>query len=228
MLEYFRGVGFECQIVELDAGSKFPQDIDFIDAAVFLGGPMNVYEENKHPFLKKEIVFLNQLLEEKKPILGICLGSQLLAQSCGAKVGRASCKEIGFSSVYLNESGLNDPLFSGLPQTLDVFQWHEDTFEIPPEGQLIATSRDCPHQAFRINHCAYGLQFHIEVTDEMIESWIKKYFKCPDPFLHPKGEKMLSDYKEKKQVFDVQAQRIYENFNRIIILSLTKNQSYFA
>ena len=126
-------------------------------------------------FSEIEDLFIKEAIQRGKSILGICLGAQLIAKALGAKVFKAPMKEIGWYDVSLTRIGSRDPLFSNLPKTFPVFQWHEDTFEIPKAGKLIATSTDVPHQAFRYGENVYGLQFHLEVTEEMIKEWIDTY-----------------------------------------------------
>jgi GMP synthase (glutamine-hydrolysing) len=175
------------QILNLTSGVHLPK-LDGFTHIVFLGGPMNVYEEDRYPFLKDEDLFIKEAIQRGKAILGICLGAQLVAKALGAKVSKAPAKEIGWYDVSLTEIGLQDPLFSNLPKTFPVFQWHEDTFEIPKAGKLIATSSPVPHQAFRYGEKVYGLQFHLEVTEEMIREWMETYeeefkgLQLPPPF----------------------------------------------
>jgi GMP synthase-like glutamine amidotransferase len=138
-----------------------------------MGGPMNVYEEDKYPFLKSEDLFIKEAIQSGRSILGICLGSQLIAKALGATVFKAPVKEIGWYEVSLTKEGLKDPLFSGFPKRFSVFQWHEDTFEIPNQAKLIVTSSSVPHQAFRYGGNVYGLQFHLEVTEEMVREWME-------------------------------------------------------
>jgi len=98
-----------------------------------------------------------------------------MAKALGAKVAQAPVKEVGWYDVSLTRMGARDPLFSELPKTFSVFQWHEDTFEIPRAANLIVTSTSLPHQAFRYGDNVYGLQFHLEVTEEMIREWMEAY-----------------------------------------------------
>jgi len=162
------------RVLCLDSDARLPRPEGFTHI-ILLGGPMNVYEEEHYPFLKDEDLFIKEAVQRGKFILGICLGAQLIAKALGAKVFKAPVKEIGWFDVSLTEIGLQDPLFSDLPKTFPVFQWHEDTFEIPRSAKLIATSSSVHHQAFRYADNAYGLQFHLEVTEEMIQEWIKTY-----------------------------------------------------
>jgi GMP synthase (glutamine-hydrolysing) len=175
------------QVLSLNSDVRFPK-LDSFTHLVFLGGPMNVYEEDRYPFLREEDLFIKEAIQRGKSILGICLGAQLMAKALGAKVFKASVKEIGWYDVSLTEIGSQDSLFSDLPKTFPVFQWHEDTFEIPKAGKLIATSSPVPHQAFRYGEKVYGLQFHLEVTEEMIQGWMETYeeefkgLQLPPPF----------------------------------------------
>jgi GMP synthase-like glutamine amidotransferase len=162
------------QILNINSNIGLPR-LDDLTHIVILGGPVNVYEEDRYPFLKVEDLFIKEAIKRGKPILGICLGAQLIAKALGAKVFKAPVKELGWYDVALTRIGLHDPLFSDLPKTFRVFQWHEDTFEIPKTGELIVTSIDVPHQAFRYGDKVYGLQFHLEVTEEMIKDWMNTY-----------------------------------------------------
>jgi len=174
--DFFLGKGYPIKVVNLGQGGVLPKDTAGLDAVVVLGGPMNVDEEGKYPFLKEEKAFIRKTVEAKIPFLGVCLGSQLLARACGAEVGKSPNKEIGWYSVGLNSQGKKDPLFKGVEDVFDVFQWHEDMFSVPEGGVLLAGSKLCPHQAFRVGSNAYGLQFHIEITPDCIADWAGTYF----------------------------------------------------
>jgi GMP synthase-like glutamine amidotransferase len=162
------------QILDLEMDARLPK-INGLSHLIFLGGPMNVYEEDRYPFLRDEDLFIKEAIQRGKAILGVCLGAQLIAKALGAKVFKAPVKEIGWYDVTLTKMGSQDPLFSGLPRTFPVFQWHEDTFEIPNRARLIATSSPISHQAFRYGERVYGLQFHLEVTEQMIREWMETY-----------------------------------------------------
>ncbi len=199
----------DLRIVDLSKGGSLPTDLFDIKAIISLGGPMNVYEEDKYPFLKDEDRLLKKAIRNEIPILGICLGAQLLAKACGAKVMKAKEKEIGWYGVKFTTEGSADPLFLGLPLELKVFQWHEDAFEIPKDGVLLASGMVCHNQAFRVGENAYGLQFHLEFTLDMIESWIVRYKGNPD----------LSKKEEAKDFLrntEKQTEMLCGNFNKII------------
>lgn len=118
---------------------------------------MNVYEEDKYPFLKEETLFLRQAIDSGVPVLGICLGAQMISKACGAAVKKAPVSELGWARVRLTSTARTDPLFHGISETLQVFQWHDDTFDIPAGGLWLATSQECHNQAFSYRN-AYGLR----------------------------------------------------------------------
>lgn len=218
--QFFTDEGFEIKVLDLHKGDSLPKTFDHVDAVISLGGPMNVYEEKKYPFLKEETAFIQKVLERGVPFLGICLGSQLLAKAARATVGSSPEKEIGFAPVQLTAAGKKDPLFQGVAGALDVFQWHEDMFEIPAAGTLLATSSVCPNQAFRVGPCAYGVQFHIEITDKSIREWSDEYLQqAGNRTFAEKKKAMLEDYRKKKDQFHDVADKIYANFLDIILQS---------
>jgi GMP synthase-like glutamine amidotransferase len=134
---------------------------------------MNVYEEEAYPFLREEDRFIRKVRSEEIPFLGICLGAQLLAKACNAPVTKAGQKEVGWYDVHLTSAAHQDRLFGKVASPLTVFQWHEDTFDIPEGGTLLCVSEPVRNQAFRIGSCAYGLQFHLEASLVMIGAWMK-------------------------------------------------------
>jgi len=215
--EFFKNTSWNLKIVDLSKGESLPGNFRNIRAIISLGGPMNAYEEDKYSFLKDETEFLQGALRSEIPILGICLGAQLLARACGAKIGKAPVKEIGWHKISLTEAGKSDPLFIALPNELEMFQWHEDTFGIPHGAAHLAESKSCPNQAFRFGKNAYGIQFHAEVNPEMIESWIIKYAQNGAPV--PDAKDMIIESYKRKQVFERHAAIICLNFARIIAAS---------
>jgi GMP synthase (glutamine-hydrolysing) len=142
---------------------------------VLLGGPMGVYERDRYPFIDAEAALVRQAVSQDIPTLGICLGSQIVADALGGRVTKHSAKEIGAMSVALTPDGATDPLFQGLEPLVPVFQWHGDTFSIPPGAVRLASSPVTQNQAFRHGRRTYGFQFHLEVTLEMVTAWLAEY-----------------------------------------------------
>jgi GMP synthase-like glutamine amidotransferase len=139
-------------------------------AVLILGGYMGVHDEADYPFLIPLKRFIRDAAEAGTPLLGSCLGGQLLAQVLGGEVRSHQCGEKGLQEICLTSAGQNDPLFAGLPATFAAFEWHNDSFTVPPGALHLAASAACPGQAFRYRN-AWGVQFHPEVDAAIIESW---------------------------------------------------------
>jgi len=169
---FLESVSIDIVTARLYAGDRLPDDPRVYDAVISMGGPMNVYDEDAYPFLRDETLFLQKAISSEVPVMGICLGAQMIAKAAGARVIRSPQKEVGWRKVVLTAEGRLDSLFQGLPAVLDVLQWHEDMFEVPEGGELLASSEACPHQAFRYRS-AVGLQFHVEVTEEILSDWFE-------------------------------------------------------
>ena len=219
--DFLKAQGESFRIVELGAGEKLPDDPKVFKAVVVLGGPMNVDEENVFPFLKPENDFIQKVLQKEIPYLGICLGSQLLAKAAGAQVVKSPAKEIGWYQIQLTPEGKNDPLFESFRPEDPIYHWHGDMFQIPSNGQLLASAEGCPHQALKVGSNAYGLQFHVEVTDRSIKEWCDEYCETDLPGRGDLAQSMMDDYWKYKAVFDTQAQRLYQNFLGIMNLRRT-------
>jgi GMP synthase-like glutamine amidotransferase len=141
-------------------------DIEGFDWLIVLGGAMNVDEEKEHPWLKEEKLFIKDWVSRKMPYLGLCLGGQLLAQALGGKITKTPQREIGFQEV--SKTGKSHPALRSWPDTSRVYQFHEDTFSIPPGCENLLSSPACPNQAFARDARTLGLQFHPESTREWI------------------------------------------------------------
>ncbi|MEZ4599546.1 MAG: gamma-glutamyl-gamma-aminobutyrate hydrolase family protein [Syntrophotaleaceae bacterium] len=139
------------------------------DAVVALGGPMSVNDEDEYPWLREEKQVLAEAVQAGKPVLGICLGAQLIASALGAAVYPGPCKEIGWFPVYACQY---QPGIFPLPQISEVFHWHGETFDLPPGAIHLAKSKGCLHQAFQIGRRTIGLQFHLETTPESADALI--------------------------------------------------------
>ena len=151
---------------------------------IVMGGPMNVDQTDRFPALADEVRWLQLAVEARLPVLGVCLGSQLLAKALGSKVYANPIKEIGWYDVELLPAAEEDALFQGLAKPsaggrrIGVFQWHGDTFDLPAGAVQLARSEQCENQAFRFGESAYGLQFHMEVTAGIIEDWLCEDGNC--------------------------------------------------
>ena len=148
-------------------------------AAMVFGGAMNVDEEDRHPWLREEKLFLRELLERGTPMVGVCLGSQLVAEAAGGEVRRAARPEIGWHEIELTPEGAADPLLGVLPERFDSFQYHHYEWLTPPGGVTLARSAN-GHQAFRLGERpVWGLQFHPEVTEPDLGSWLDDWRNDP-------------------------------------------------
>ena len=213
---YFKERGSPLKTIALHKGDRFPRDISDVRAVIAMGGPMNVYEEDRFPFLKDENVFIKKILKQEIPFLGVCLGSQLLARACGARVIKSPVKEIGWFKVDLSEEGKKDALFENVESALNVYHWHEDMWELSKDASLLATGSGCPNQAFKVGSNAYGLQFHIEITGEIIKDWCEAYFDSGDERKTRLAQEMIEAYPAKKKDLSRQANAIYGNFEKIM------------
>jgi GMP synthase-like glutamine amidotransferase len=173
--DYLRDRGLPLDVVELGRGETLPP-LEGYGAVVAMGGPMAVYEMGRFPYLEAEAALLRAAVDRGLRVLGVCLGAQVLAHALGGEVTKGTAgQEIGWMHVRLTAEGLVDPIMGALSNgrgpDVTVFQWHGDTFSLPPGARLLAGSGQYRNQAFRLGEYAYGLQFHIEVTAPMLEEW---------------------------------------------------------
>jgi len=171
-----RGIGIDYADL-YQPGAAEPDPARY-DGLIFMGGAMSVNDGLPH--LEREARWIAQAVEAGRPVLGVCLGAQLIAKALGASVYRNPVKEIGWFEIELTGEGAADPLFAGVGPRETVFQWHGETFDLPPGARWLASSTACRHQAFRIGSSAYALQFHLEVTPEMIADWCSQDMNCGD------------------------------------------------
>jgi GMP synthase-like glutamine amidotransferase len=208
------GIAYDTVEVEKEPFPAF----NAYDALIVLGGPQHAPADHRFPYFTQEKAAIREAVEQDIPLLGICLGGQLLAHALGASVTRHHLTEIGFSKVQFTEEGCADPLFQGLPGYQQVVQWHEDTFNIPPNGVLLATNSYTRNQAFRVGRCAYGLQYHIELTPEMLDTWLrfpdykKEIIKVKGPDAPDAIERERSSY---YPIFREHTRILFENFLHI-------------
>lgn len=161
-----RGIGLEC--VDLFAGAPVPETQDAA-GLVFLGGVMCANDPLE--YLRTELDLIRSAAQRGQPVLGICLGAQLIAKALGASVKRGAASEIGWRSIELDPAASADPVFADLPSPTTVFQLHNDTLELPDGATRLAHSPEAPNQAFRWGRSVYGVQFHPEMTEQMVREW---------------------------------------------------------
>ena len=160
------------------AAGRVPRPLADYGAVIAFGGGMQADQEDRHPWLRAAHDALGEALERGVPTLGVCLGGQVLARAAGGVVGPASRAEWGWNAVQLTDPGTEDPLFAGRPRAFEVFQWHSYAFELPPGAVPLARNSVCL-QSFRIGACAWGLQWHPEVTAESVLVWGEQH--PPEP-----------------------------------------------
>jgi GMP synthase (glutamine-hydrolysing) len=167
-----RAASFDIHTVKFWRAGATPADLEGFAALIILGGPMGVYEADKYPYLTAETELIQTAVNKDLPLLGICLGSQLIAHALGARVYPSGIKEIGWYDLTPTADAENDPLLRHLNATEKVFQWHGDTFDLPGRAVHLAFSPLCANQAFRYGRNVYALQFHLEVDSQMIDTWL--------------------------------------------------------
>ncbi len=169
-----RKKGLRIRYVNFERNPDLQPSIEKYDGLILLGGYMGVYEAEKYTHLKVEMAMIEQALKRKIPVLGICLGAQILAHVLGAPVRKHIHREMGWYDLHLTEEGVKDPVLEHFQKTEKVFQSHGDTFDIPKTAVQLASSELCDGQAFRYEDNVYGLQFHLEVDRTIIEHWLEQ------------------------------------------------------
>ncbi len=208
--------GHEWQAVELDEGEEAPS-LEGFDALWVLGGPMDVWEEDLHPWLAGEKEMIREAVSGKgMPFLGLCLGHQLLAEALGGKCGKAAKPEIGVMGVSLTEEGAESVFLDGMPESFDCLQWHgAEVQELPPGGAALASSPLCRVQAMSWGPRAFSVQFHVEVEPDTVETWatIPAYSEALDGAYGPGGAKRLAEEcAASSEAFGRMTERVYINW----------------
>ena len=218
--DFLREDGIEWTAVELDDGEPIP-DLGDYDALWVMGGPMDVWEDDIHPWLEPERAAIREaVVERKMPFFGFCLGHQLLAQALGGEVGPAATPEIGILEVALTEAGRSSSIFAGLPGTHACLQWHSaEVLRAPSGARTLATSRDCAVQALGFAGHAFSIQYHVEITADTVPQWgaVPEYEQALERAM---GEGALATFEADAAAhmaeFNRNARCIYDNFMRIV------------
>jgi GMP synthase-like glutamine amidotransferase len=191
-------------VADLEQGAPLP-GIDAVSRMVVLGGPMAVYEMDKVPYLRDEALLIEKAVASGVPVLGVCLGSQLLAHVLGARVYPGGRPEVGWDEVEITDAGMQDPCMKHLAKDgtrrAQVFQWHGDTFDLPSGAVRLASSAVYPNQAFRYADNVYALQFHIEVTPEIVHGWLKNEKGIDLPLVDRRSQEIYVPYRKRAGSF---------------------------
>jgi len=215
-LKFMKEDNIQLDTIELDKNEKI-SNLDKYDAMIVMGGPMDTWQEETYPWLKEEKENIHNFVSiKKKPYLGLCLGAQLLGEAIGGKVKKMTTPEIGVLNVSIED---NKSIFKGMNKNLKALQWHSyEVCDLPSSAKLLASSPACLVQAFS-SEKAFGLQFHVEQTNETVPQWacVPEYKSALENTLGQNAlEKFKKDVEENLNVFNDSAKTIYKNFKEII------------
>ncbi len=175
LAEALEGAALAWQYVRTFDGQPVPKDMKGAGGLVLMGGPQSVYEENDFPTLKDELRLIESALKDNRPVLGVCLGSQLLAAALGAKDYKGTRREIGWYPVQLTPEAKNDRLLKGVPEQFTAFHWHGDIFDLPRDAVALASSEISPIQAFCYGDKTYGFLCHLEVSETSVLAMVREF-----------------------------------------------------
>lgn len=216
--------GVRYRTVRLFHGEMPAEDWQHVAAFIILGGPMAVDDEERFPFLRWEKRIIRAALDESVPTLGICLGAQLIAAALGTPVYDGAVSEIGWNPISITAHGQVDSLLGYLPENATVFQWHSRGFDLPPGAVCLASSAHYKIQAFRLGKLTYGLQFHLEVTPNMIERWIGVRSKDLARTPYVSAEKIKADTRIYSHTVKYYGERFLAEFLRRVDRAKTRKR----
>lgn len=211
--------GIEWRAVELDEGEEIPSLEDF-DLLWVMGGPMDVWDVDEHPWLVPEKAAIRHWVRElQRPFLGFCLGHQLLADALCGTCGPERSPEIGVTDIRLTEAGKADPIFEGMPEVQKSLQWHGVRVAQPPEDAVVlARSAGSANEAMRVGSNAWSLQYHVEVEPDTVSNWaeVPAYRSALESTLGAHGlDRLQAETAESMDAFVANAERLYRNFMRL-------------
>jgi len=214
--DFLKEDGHTWDAIELDEGEALPS-LEGYDALWVMGGPMDTWQEDEHPWLKAEKAFIREAVEERGlPYLGLCLGHQLLAEALGGTVGPSETPEIGVLDVHLTEAGASGIFFDGLPERFECLQWHSAEVKSLPDGaEVLATSPDCAVQAMRWQTRAFSMQFHVEIEADTVATWnnIPEYSGALSKAIGAGHvQELEAACAARMQAFNAMAERLYINW----------------
>jgi len=199
---WLRAAGYRITGTHFYESASLPSPDD-IHLLIVMGGPMSANDEDEFPWLIAEKHFIRQCIERGKPVLGVCLGAQLIASAMGARVFSNRTKEIGWFPIRAVPT---EGAFFRFPPVVEVFHWHGETFELPPGAVHLARSEGCENQAFQLGRSALGLQFHLEVTPETVREMVK----------YGRSELVPSDFVQSEEVILAAPEEKYRTINRLM------------
>lgn len=189
------------------------------DALLILGGPEYAGDDHLYPYLPREKALIRESVAGDIPFLGVCLGGQLLASAMGAPVARNGLFELGFYRAELTQAGQQDPLFQGLPGYQQVFHWHSDIFALPEGATALTLGDNGVAQAFRVGRCAYGMQYHIELTPEMFDTWMRFHPHREDALDllgHERYQQVEREFPDRYPIYRAHTRHLFENFLSLV------------
>ena len=221
--DFMRADGIAWDTVELDAGEPLPA-LDGYAALIVMGGPMDTWEEDLHPWLADEKALIRAAVRDRGlPFLGVCLGHQLLADALGGAVGKAARAEVGVMPVTLTAAGRAHPFLAGVPATIDCLQWHgAEVQRVPAGATVLATSPDCAVQSLAWGRHAFSFQFHVEVIPTTVDDWaaIPAYHESLTRILGADG---AAGFRQRAAAcmpaFNALARTLYDNWRRTAFMA---------
>lgn len=217
VLEVLVELGWEAEVLLMEEGDDIPASLEGFDCLVLLGGTMNVDDLAGYPYLENLRLFTAAAISKGFPVLGLCLGAQMMSRAAGSRVHRGRFGEMGWCEVHLTREGQVDRVLEGIKSPLEVFHWHEDSFDLPPGAVLLGKSGRCPHQIVRIGEKSYGFQFHPEVDREIIMNWINTYRAEVENLMGPEGpDRLIRQTAEKMPLFHSLCRRIFTSYFRYV------------